>query len=162
MKSCFKCKELKSLDLFYKHKGTADGHLGKCKECAKKYSKAHVKDNLEKHRMQNNRWYAKNIEKAREMGRRANKKNSATVNANTARHRAAKLSASPLWLTKEHKIQIKFWYVLAKELRWLSEERLEVDHIIPLQGKDVCGLHVPWNLQLLPKSINVKKHNKVF
>ncbi|ENN8375873.1 hypothetical protein ACAX46_001263 [Providencia rettgeri] len=44
MKNCFKCNKEKPLSEFYKHKGTLDGHLNKCKEC----TRLDVKRNSEK------------------------------------------------------------------------------------------------------------------
>lgn len=50
MKKCFKCGIVKPLSEFYKHKGTKDGHLNKCKECTKADASKHFKDNRERYR----------------------------------------------------------------------------------------------------------------
>jgi len=76
-------------------------------------------------------------------------------NAYLAKYRAKKLKATPKWLTNEHYLIIEQIYKKAKVLG------LEVDHIIPLQGSNVCGLHVPWNLQLLTREENAAKSNKI-
>jgi hypothetical protein len=77
-----------------------------------------------------------------------------------ARRRASKLSATPAWLCEEHKQKIDYFYWLARDLTTVSGETYHVDHIVPLKGKSVCGLHVPWNLQILPADINLSKSNK--
>lgn len=64
--------------------------------------------------------------------------------------------AMPDWLTKEMVQQIKQIYLLAGELG----PDYHVDHIHPINGKVQCGLHVPWNLQILPARENIKKGNK--
>ena len=89
------------------------------------------------------------------------KANPGKKNAANAKRLAAKKQRTPKWLTKEQYAQIEQMYILAKELQWLSEELLEVDHIIPIQGKNVSGLHVPWNLQILTQRQNIIKSNKV-
>jgi hypothetical protein len=78
-----------------------------------------------------------------------------------AKRRSKLKHAIPPWLTPQHIEEIKSFYKLAKELQWLSEEPLHVDHIVPLQGKNVCGLHVPWNLQILPRKENMRKGNRI-
>ena len=82
------------------------------------------------------------------------------VNAIGAKRRASQLSATPSWLTDKHHTQIADMYWLAKDLETISGESYHVDHIVPLQGKNVCGLHVPWNLQVLPATENIRKNNK--
>lgn len=74
---------------------------------------------------------------------------------NLARYRARKNSAMPIWLTSEDKFRIRSIYARGSKLG------LEVDHIIPIRNKSVCGLHVPWNLQLLPPTDNKMKSNRL-
>jgi len=76
-----------------------------------------------------------------------------------ARRRSYKLKATPDWLTQEHLEEIKNFYWLAQDLKSVTGETYHVDHIVPLKGKSVCGLHVPWNLQILPADINLSKGN---
>jgi len=74
-------------------------------------------------------------------------------NATQAKRHVAKLQATPLWLSPEHHEEIRGWYQRA------AEAGLHVDHIVPLQGENVSGLHAPWNMQLLTPSANSRKGN---
>jgi len=69
--------------------------------------------------------------------------------------------ATPKWLTDTHKMEIRLKYRLAIELSRATGERHAVDHIIPLHGESVCGLHVPWNLQVLTQKDNLAKYNRL-
>lgn len=75
------------------------------------------------------------------------------------RRQARKLNATPPWLTEEHNAWMNEIYRQAKMASETYSTDVSVDHIIPLQGKDVCGLHVPWNLQLTSRSYNSSKGN---
>jgi len=69
--------------------------------------------------------------------------------------------ATPKWLTAEQKLEIRLQYRLAIELSRTTKQRYAVDHIIPIQGEEVCGLHVPWNLRVITQEENLKKSNKL-
>jgi hypothetical protein len=88
------------------------------------------------------------------------KTNRANYNKLKAQRRAAKLKATPKWLTTSQLDEIKAMYVLADELTKSTGIPHQVDHIVPLQGSNVCGLHVPWNLQVIAASKNASKGNK--
>ena len=83
------------------------------------------------------------------------------VNAKTARRRATKLNATPYWLTDEHKKEIIRIYKNCLEISKQTGVQHHVDHIVPLKGKEVCGLHVPWNLQILTATENISKNNRL-
>lgn len=88
------------------------------------------------------------------------KANAGAHAAMSAKRRAVKLNATPPWLTKEQLLEIKLLYLFVAERRKTTGLDLEVDHIVPLQGENVCGLHVPWNLQVLTASENASKGNR--
>ena len=69
-----------------------------------------------------------------------------------------KISATPKWSEKD---RITVLYEKAKWLESLTGLKYHVDHIIPLRGKNVSGLHVWENLQILEASINMSKGNKI-
>ncbi len=74
-----------------------------------------------------------------------------------ARGRAARIGATPSWADRD---KIAAFYRLARKMTVETGVPHEVDHIIPLQGKNVCGLHVETNLQVITKSENSRKQNK--
>ena len=74
--------------------------------------------------------------------------------------RQEKRSATPEWLTNNQLAEIENIYWMAQDLKLVSGQEYHVDHIVPLQGEEICGLHVPWNLQILPADMNLSKSNK--
>jgi len=177
-KTCFKCLCVKPLAEFYKHKAMADGHLNKCKECAKCDVKKHRAENLEMvqkydrsrgmlpHRVAARAKYEKteaykaSMRKSQKRYNAENKEKRRTIKLVCQRAReAGKHSRTPTWLTKEHKSSIRAKYA---EARWMTEKtgvKHHVDHIVPLLGKNVSGLHVPWNLRVIPAKENIRKSN---
>lgn len=104
----------------------------------------------------------KYIEARRERSSSWAAKNASICNAKTACRRAMRLQATPPWLTTEMKVEIQRIYNLARSLSKRLGTPHEVDHIIPLKSDVVCGLHVPWNLQVLSREENRSKANKLF
>lgn len=74
--------------------------------------------------------------------------------------RAALEHRTPLWLTTEQKLEIESIYYLAIRLEEETGIKHHVDHITPLKGKNISGLHVPWNLQVITAKKNLSKGNK--
>lgn len=120
------------------------------------------KDNNEKIKIKKKVFYNSNKSSINARTKDWREKNPGQVKANNIKRLVREIKATPKWLTKEQMEEINAFYFLSKELAWLNQDGKphHVDHIIPLQGKNVCGLHVPWNLQLLSAKDNMIKGNK--
>jgi hypothetical protein len=101
----------------------------------------------------------KNKEKIKQLQKNWAMNNQDKIIANIAKRRAAKMQRTPNWLTEEHRKQIEHIYLEAKMREIETGVRHHVDHIIPLQGKLVSGLHVPNNLCVIPATENIRKRN---
>ena len=118
-----------------------------------KYARQWRERNLIKARLASRKWYARNKEAVSEQMKRWGKANPHKVRALSARRYAAKFKATPKWLTDAQYAEMESVYKAA------IIQGLTVDHIIPIRGRYVCGLHVPSNLQLLSLEDNMRKHN---
>jgi 5-methylcytosine-specific restriction endonuclease McrA len=94
--------------------------------------------------------------------RREYKKNHIdAVRADTSVRKRRHREATPKWITAEEKAAMRTMYMRARQLTKLTGERYVVDHIVPLRGETVCGLHVPWNLRVITQEENLAKSNKL-
>tara|TARA_R110002020_G_C16090122_1_gene757821 strand:- start:230 stop:664 length:435 start_codon:yes stop_codon:yes gene_type:complete len=134
-------------------------YVQKNKEVERVKRKARYQENKDYELSLHKEWVKNNKDSSREINNRYSRSAKGRVahNAAGAKRRATKLQATPDWADQQ---AIKCMYALASKLNKITGSNLEVDHIVPLQGKNVCGLHVEHNLQLLDKKLNVSKSNK--
>jgi hypothetical protein len=176
MRICNVCKTNKSLGEFHNCKSFPLGKVYTCKVCAKQKTldwaatnperkkqtnKKHYEENKQDYilRAKKAEWSKRNKERVKVLSKaRYTKRNGA---ADVAKYRHLRRRAAPRWLTKEHLQEIEQFYWLAKDLKAVTGETYHVDHIIPINGENVSGLHVPWNLQVLPADINISKGNRL-
>jgi hypothetical protein len=130
------------------------------KEKRKATCKAWAKANPEKLKATKKAWCEVNRELDKAQKKAWRQANSAKCNAYGAKYRAAKLQRTPAWLTPEDHEKIADFYLMAEYMEIATGTPHEVDHIIPLQGENVSGLHVPTNLQVLTESENRSKSNR--
>ena len=187
MKLCKSCGITKPASEFHARRDRPGGLKPACKICAAKKAAEYREKNLEAVQTRSKDWHFKNRERSIETTRawqKANRQahaeraaayreaNSAKLSAefkrwaadnkhatraNRAKRRAALKKAIPPWSDKE---AIKVIYAEAARLSAETGIEHHVDHIVPLQHSDVCGLHVQFNLRVIPKRDNQKKYNK--
>lgn len=128
------------------------------KERLRQYSRAWIDRNPEQRREIEKNWKSRNPDRVAEYnaksGAKWSRENSGKRNALTMKRKAAKLQRTPPWV--DHS-EIKEIYDLAAEVSKKTGVPHEVDHIIPLHGRAVSGLHVPWNLQVITRRANRSK-----
>lgn len=103
------------------------------------------------------RWATANKEKVLAVGKKWREDNRGRSQSLVRKRQARKLKATPTWANES---KIDDFYKESVRLTKLTGIQHHVDHIIPLQGKDVCGLHVENNLQVIPYYLNLQKGNK--
>ena len=106
-------------------------------------------------------WSANNPEKVKAYAKKTKANNKGRINAHTVKRRLAKINRTPAWLTEDDHWMIEQAYELAALRTKMFGFSWHVDHILPLQGKTVSGLHVPTNLQVIPAVDNIRKGNRV-
>jgi 5-methylcytosine-specific restriction endonuclease McrA len=116
---------------------------------------------LSKQNEYNNNWKRNNPEKHNIHVAICKNKNPSKYNALKRKHKSAKIQRTPPWLSAEHWAQIEVFYKQAYDLSKATGVQHHVDHIVPLRGQFVSGLHVPWNMQVLTASENCSKSNRV-
>lgn len=168
MKTCTKCGCTKPLSDFHKQPNSPDGIKSICKLCcairAREYrirtadkAKAYRAANKQRQSDANKRW--------REVvpGRNAQKcaeyyaKHKATWPSKVAVRKASKLQATPQWVDTA---LIKFLYATRRYMTEATGFTWHVDHLVPLQNSLVCGLHVHFNLRVVPQEFNLHKGNR--
>lgn len=188
-KRCTKCGEEKALEMFHRKTGATDGRKSRCAVCQNAASATWHATNREKHLALNRAWYEKNHaaalartakwrtenaerhlaylaawreknadrvrESSRNRLRRWKKDNRGAVNADKMRRIANQLQATPEWADRA---AIRAIYKDAAHLRKMGVD-CEVDHIVPLRGKTVSGLHVHANMQIVSGAYNRQKGN---
>jgi hypothetical protein len=149
---------------------------GECFDCGSERFKKWNYKNRDAQSAKNKRYYAENAEKYREYAKKYRElnpnigttyrktfreNNPDKIKEYTKNRQNARNLAMPVWLNKTQRNLIKSYYIAAKNIQKQSGIKMDVDHIIPLRGNNVCGLHVPWNLRVISASENRGKHKKV-
>jgi hypothetical protein len=143
---------------------------GSCMECkveanakkSKNLTEEQIKKRNEYQRLYASKWLSEHPEAyiSRQIYKKTwVKNNPEKVLANKAKRRSSEIKRTPSWLNAGHWFEIESIYAYCASLRYIGLD-YHVDHIVPLQGKNVSGLHMPWNLQIIHATENFQKGNR--
>jgi hypothetical protein len=163
VKICSRCKEEKPFEFFGKHSKNKDGYQYYCKACRiKTCSDSFSKTSQEQRNKRNEAtkaWRKQNKEKLKEYRNKYTKSNRAKLTSLERKRQTAKLNRTPKWLSDFDYLHMQCLYQVAAMRTKETGYKWNVDHIIPLQGKKVSGLHCPSNLRVIPAIENQRKNN---
>jgi hypothetical protein len=154
MKRCVSCHDVKDLSHFLAKQGA-------CYACRKERIAAYSLANREKCNQIKKDWAKNNSQKHAASCAKWAKNNRSKLNGKDSARRAMELQAVPSWLTAIQKAQIQEMYDVALAVSMQTGIPHEVDHVHPLKGDTFNGLHVPWNLQIIPQFENRSKGCKL-
>lgn len=167
-KICSCCKVSKNITEFGRHLIKKDGLRCYCKDCSKTKSKkwnakyyATNKDNV----LKLNKLWKEVAEKSKlqEYRNKWKEKNISKIRADGMKRYARKTNQTPGWLSNSHHAEIEGLYFFCQVFNSYKinrTDKFQVDHIVPIRGKQVSGLHVPWNLQAITGRENMQKSCK--
>lgn len=130
MKRCSKCKNIKSIEKFPKDRNRSDGHDHRCKQCKNPQTAAWKRKNPKAQILHNYNFRKRN--------------------PGIGTYQVTKCVLAYCTPPGTDMAKIRQFYLN-------RPDNMTVDHIVPLKGKGVCGLHVPYNLQYLTLSENCSK-----
>ena len=164
MKTCTRCHIAKSPSLFYAQRmNSKDGYQSHCKMCDNQRVAERKLRTVEKTQraqaVADRNKYAKRKEVILKRNKSWKVANPGRVQAMDAKRRAATIQRTPLWLTEDDSWVFAQAYELAALRTKMFGFVWHVDHIVPLQGRLVSGLHVPYNLRVIPAVENLRKSN---
>jgi len=113
--------------------------------------------NKDKRQAASKKYALLNKERLKQKAKEYQKKNPHIYRAIGSFRRARLRNATPPWITLQMREDIKSLHAQAELLELQAGIQFDVDHIVQLDGKTVCGLHVPWNLRLLKHSDNISR-----
>ena len=158
MKHCLSCNTTKEYSEFYTSSSNTTGYHSECKECSRARKKAWAAANKVKAANYDKHWQQNNKDKKSRNYRNWQLNNRATVNSYNSFVRAQRIQRTPAWADKD---RIQAYYDVCSFFNEVNGYiKYHVDHVIPLQGKKVSGLHVHNNLQIIPAKDNLEKSNK--
>ena len=130
------------------------------KESYKKYQSDWRRSNKDKCSAYSKKWVSKQCPEVLANKRKEYRKRSPHIFAyHSVKRRVSEILATPNWLSSNEIDSIKLIYLKRDFINEVTGISHEVDHIYPIQGKDSCGLHVPWNLQIITAKENRSKRN---